>query len=53
MAAVPSGTGTAKDASVWDGDQLWSVDDFDIAHAGWEPFTVNKQGHVLWRKRGK
>ena len=52
VAAVPSGTGTAKDASVWDGDQLWSVDDFDIAKAGWEPFATSG-GNVLWRKRGK
>ena len=52
IAATPSGTGTAKDASVWDGDQLWTVDDFDIAKAGWEPFGT-LSGNVLWRKRTK
>jgi hypothetical protein len=53
VAAAPSGTGTAKDASVWDLDQFWDVDDLSTGKAGWEPFTVNKSGTVLWRKRLK
>ena len=64
VAAAPSGTGTAKDASVWDDKQVWYVKRLEwkeppgeanrltnrLQPQGFEPFAATDK-HIFFRKR--
>ena len=53
VAAAPSGTGTAKDASVWDDKQEWEIKRTQQDQSiGWEPFGCDKN-YVFYRRRTK
>jgi len=53
VAAAPSGTGTAKDASVWDDKQEWEIKRTQQDQSiGWEPFGCDKN-YVFYRRRIK